>query len=81
MVAEHLTADHYPGDASTMISAAASMDHVLHTIRANDLDNGVLTAARAAVQRAIDAGHGSAGFTRLAVLTPSAQGRSRARLR
>lgn len=68
VVAEHLTADHYPGDESTMVSAAASMDHVLQAIRANGLDNGVLSSARAAVQRAIDAGHGSAGFTRLAAL-------------
>ncbi|KAB2340536.1 NAD(P)-dependent oxidoreductase [Actinomadura rudentiformis] len=68
LVAEHLTADNYPGDASTMVSAAASMDHVLQAIRANGLDNGVLTSARAAVQQAIDAGHGSAGFSRLAAL-------------
>ncbi|MFI0373637.1 NAD(P)-dependent oxidoreductase [Actinomadura sp. 1N219] len=68
VVAEHLIADRYPGDASTMASAGASMDHVLHTIRANGLDNGVLSSARAVVQRAIDAGHGEAGFTRLAVL-------------
>ncbi|MGS2646149.1 imine reductase family protein [Streptosporangium sp. LJ11] len=68
VVAEHLTAGHHPGDESTLVSAAASMDHVLHAIRANDLDNGVLSSARAAVQRAIDAGHGSEAFTRLAVL-------------
>lgn len=68
VVAEHLTADHYPGDESTLVSAAASMDHVLHTIQANDLDNGVLSSARAVVQRAIDAGHGEASFTRLATL-------------
>jgi hypothetical protein len=51
-----------------MLSAAASMDHVLHAVRANDLDNGVLSSARAAVQRAIDAGHGESAFTRLAAL-------------
>ena len=70
VVAEHVTADDYPGDASTIDSAAASMDHVLHTIRTNGLDNGVLAAARADVQRAIDAGHGSAGITRHASPTP-----------
>ncbi|QXJ24222.1 NAD(P)-dependent oxidoreductase [Actinomadura graeca] len=68
VVAEHLTADDYPGEESTMLSAAASMDHVLDAIRAHGLDNGVLSAARAAVQEAIDAGHGSDGFTRLAAL-------------
>ncbi|GAA2846412.1 NAD(P)-binding domain-containing protein [Nonomuraea rubra] len=66
VVAEHVTAGHYPGDESTMLSAAASMDHVLDAVRANDLDDGVLSSARAAVQRAIDAGHGPAAFTRLA---------------
>ncbi|MEV1003954.1 NAD(P)-binding domain-containing protein [Nonomuraea sp. NPDC050202] len=68
VVAEHVTAGHYPGEESTMLSAAASMDHVLHAVRANDLDNGVLSSARAAVQRAIDAGHGESAFTRLAAL-------------
>jgi len=68
LVAEHVTADHFPGDASTIVSAAAILDDVIDTVRANSLDDGVLSAGRAAVQRAIDAGHGSAGFSRLAVL-------------
>jgi 3-hydroxyisobutyrate dehydrogenase-like beta-hydroxyacid dehydrogenase len=68
LVAEHITTDHFPGDASTIVSAAAILDDVIDTIRANGLDDSVLTAGRAAVQRAIDAGHGSAGFSRLAVL-------------
>jgi 3-hydroxyisobutyrate dehydrogenase-like beta-hydroxyacid dehydrogenase len=68
VVAEHVTTDHFPGDASTIVSAAAILDDVIDTVRANDLDDGVLSAGRAAVQRAIDAGHGSAAFSRLAVL-------------
>lgn len=68
LVAEHITTDHFPGDASTIVSAAAILDDVIDTIRANDLDYSMLSAGRAAVQRAIDAGHGSAGFSRLAVL-------------
>jgi 3-hydroxyisobutyrate dehydrogenase-like beta-hydroxyacid dehydrogenase len=68
LVAEHITTDHFPGDASTIVSAAAILDDVIDTIRANGLDDSVLSAGRAAVQRAIDAGHGSAGFSRLAVL-------------
>ncbi|MEV1120322.1 NAD(P)-binding domain-containing protein [Actinosynnema sp. NPDC049800] len=68
VVAEHLAADHFPGDASTLVSAAAILDDVIDTVRANGLDDGVLDAGRAAVRRAIDAGHGSAGFSRLAVL-------------
>jgi 3-hydroxyisobutyrate dehydrogenase-like beta-hydroxyacid dehydrogenase len=68
VVAEHIITDHFPGDASTIVSAAAILDDVIDTIRANGLDDSVLSAGRAAVQRAIDAGHGSAGFSRLAVL-------------
>jgi hypothetical protein len=65
-VAEQVAAGHFPGDVSTITSSAAAMDHILSAIRANGLDNGVLSAARAEVQRAIDAGYGSAGFGRLA---------------
>ncbi|MFI9586276.1 NAD(P)-dependent oxidoreductase [Streptomyces sp. NPDC052236] len=68
VVAEHITTDDFPGDASTVVSAAAILDDVIDTIRANGLDDSVLSSGRAAVQRAIDAGHGSAGFSRLAVL-------------
>ncbi|MFD0200488.1 MULTISPECIES: NAD(P)-dependent oxidoreductase [Saccharothrix] len=67
VVAEHITADQFPGDASTITSAAAILDDVIASVRSNGLDDGVLGAVRAAVRRAIDAGHGSAGFSRLAV--------------
>ncbi|MGJ6961926.1 NAD(P)-dependent oxidoreductase [Streptosporangium sp. G11] len=67
-VARQVAAGHFPGDDSTITSAAAAMDHILGTIRANDLDNGVLSAARAEMQRAIDAGYGSEGVGRLAAL-------------
>ncbi|GAA1285247.1 NAD(P)-binding domain-containing protein [Saccharothrix xinjiangensis] len=67
-IADQVTAGRFPGDSSTITAAAAAMDHVLDTIRANGLDNGVLGAARAEVRRAIDAGHGSEGFARLAAL-------------
>ncbi|PSL51687.1 3-hydroxyisobutyrate dehydrogenase-like beta-hydroxyacid dehydrogenase [Saccharothrix carnea] len=67
VVAEHVTANHFPGDASTIASAAAILDDVITTVQANGLDDSVLSAVRSAVRQAIDAGHGSAGFTRLAV--------------
>ncbi|AXB41205.1 NAD(P)-dependent oxidoreductase [Amycolatopsis albispora] len=66
VVAAHLAEGRFPGDASTLDSAAAILDDVLGTVRANGLDDGVLRAGRAAVQDAIDAGHGSAGFSLLA---------------
>jgi 3-hydroxyisobutyrate dehydrogenase-like beta-hydroxyacid dehydrogenase len=68
LLAEQVGSGHYPGHAGTLTSTAATMDHILDTIRAHGLDNGVLSAARAEVQRAIDAGHGSDGFGRLAAL-------------
>ncbi|MBB5850008.1 NAD(P)-dependent oxidoreductase [Amycolatopsis umgeniensis] len=68
LLAAQVAADHYPGDAGTLESTAATMDHILDAIRERNLDNGVLTAARTQVRQAIDAGHGSEGFGRLAAL-------------
>ncbi|GAB3745077.1 NAD(P)-binding domain-containing protein [Amycolatopsis oliviviridis] len=68
LLAGQVGADSYPGDHGTIDSAAATMDHILDAIRARGLDNGVLSAARAEAQRAIDAGHGEDGFGRLAAL-------------
>jgi 3-hydroxyisobutyrate dehydrogenase-like beta-hydroxyacid dehydrogenase len=61
---------HYPGDRSTIASAAAGIEHIIHTAQAHHIDAGVLTASKTIVQRAIDAGHGTDGLSRLAeVLT------------
>ncbi|MFI9450562.1 NAD(P)-dependent oxidoreductase [Amycolatopsis sp. NPDC052450] len=68
LLADQVAAENYAGDAGTLEATAATMDHILDAIRAQDLDNGVLTAARAQVQQAIDTGHGSDGFARLAAL-------------
>ena len=65
-LAEQVATASYPGDLGTLDSTAGVMDHVLRTIRANDLDDAVLSASREQVQRAIDAGHGDDGFGRLA---------------
>ncbi|GAA3110062.1 NAD(P)-dependent oxidoreductase [Streptosporangium carneum] len=60
----------HPGDQSTVLSAAAGMEHIIHAARARGIDTGVLSAASAVARRAIDAGHGEDGFSRLAeVLT------------
>ncbi|MBE1574787.1 NAD(P)-dependent oxidoreductase [Amycolatopsis roodepoortensis] len=68
LLAEQVATENYSGDAGTLESTAATMDHILDAIRAQGLDNGVLSAARAHVGQAIDAGHGSDGFARLAAL-------------
>ncbi|SOD63637.1 3-hydroxyisobutyrate dehydrogenase [Streptomyces zhaozhouensis] len=65
-VAAHVSAGHFPGDESSLDSAASLLDDVLATVRANGLDDAMLAAGRAAVRRAVDAGHGAEGFTRLA---------------
>ncbi|KDN18971.1 NAD(P)-dependent oxidoreductase [Amycolatopsis rifamycinica] len=70
-LAGQVASGRYPGDAGTLEATAATMDHVLAAIRAKHLDNGVLSAARAEVQRALDAGYGADGFGRLAALPPA----------
>jgi 3-hydroxyisobutyrate dehydrogenase-like beta-hydroxyacid dehydrogenase len=66
-LAEQLTTGRFSDDGGEKLtSVTAVMDHILSVVRANDLDDGVLTAARTQVQRAIDAGHGSEGFARMA---------------
>lgn len=64
--AENIDAGNHPGDDSTILSAAAGMDHIIEAARARGLDASVLSAARAIAQRAIDAGHGADGYSRLA---------------
>ncbi|MGH3380992.1 MAG: NAD(P)-dependent oxidoreductase [Actinoallomurus sp.] len=61
----------HPGERSTVASAAAGIEHVIETARAHAMDTGVLAASRAVVRRAVDAGHGADGLSRLAgVLAP-----------
>ncbi|WP_410657481.1 NAD(P)-dependent oxidoreductase [Amycolatopsis sp. lyj-112] len=69
LLAGQITAGHFPGDVGTLDATAGVMDNILSAVRANGLDNGVLSSARTEVQRAIDAGHGAEGFARLATLT------------
>ena len=69
MLADQVSASHFPGDVGTITSTADLMDHILDAVRAKGLDDGVLSAARAEVQRAIDAGYGSEGFGRLVALS------------
>lgn len=56
----------YPGDQSHIISVSAGMDHIIHAAEDRGIDTGVLRAARAVAQRAIDEGNGTDGIERLA---------------
>jgi 3-hydroxyisobutyrate dehydrogenase-like beta-hydroxyacid dehydrogenase len=64
--AEQIDDGEYPGEDSTLISAAAGMRHIIHAADDHGMDTTVLGAALRVAERAIDAGHGSDGFSRLA---------------
>ncbi|WP_370026946.1 hypothetical protein [Planotetraspora sp. GP83] len=72
--AERIDEGRHSGDRSSIASAAAGMEHIIHVAQARGLDVGVLSAARAVTQRAIDAGYGSDGFSRLTQILRTATG-------
>jgi 3-hydroxyisobutyrate dehydrogenase-like beta-hydroxyacid dehydrogenase len=68
--ARQLQTGEFPGEVSTIGSAATAIRHVTETARAHELDTGALDAMRALVDRAVAAGHGDAGLGRLALSVP-----------
>jgi 3-hydroxyisobutyrate dehydrogenase-like beta-hydroxyacid dehydrogenase len=69
--AQRVDENRHDGDFSSVESAAAGMAHVIHAADARGLDTGVLRAAHAIAQRAIDAGHGADSPSRLTdTMTP-----------
>lgn len=65
-LARHVDAGEYPGDDSNLVSAAAAMEHIIDASRTHGIDASVLSAVKAAADRAIAAGHGDDAFSRLA---------------
>lgn len=63
--AQRIDAGEHPGDRSTIASAASAIDHILDTANAHGLDVGVLTASQNVLNRAVEAGYGSHGLSRL----------------
>ncbi|WP_433331651.1 NAD(P)-dependent oxidoreductase [Spirillospora sp. CA-294931] len=63
--AEEVERGEFPGDASSVFSAAAGMEHVIHAAEAHGIDSGVMRAAKDVAQRAVDAGYGGDSFSRL----------------
>jgi len=55
------------GDEANLSSAAAGMAHIVETATEHGIDAGVMRAALAVARRAIDAGHGGDGLSRLTV--------------
>lgn len=68
--ARQLQAGEFPGERSTIASAATAIGHITETAQAHDLDTGALDAMRGLVDRAVAAGHGDAGLARLALSVP-----------
>ncbi len=64
-LAEQADSGQYPGHGSTLLSASAGMEHIIHTAHAHGIDTSVLAAAHDIAKRAIDAGWGEAGFAYL----------------
>lgn len=63
--AEQITAGNYPGDRSTIASAAAGITHIINTSETHGIDVGVLTAAKTVADRAVADGNGPEGLARL----------------
>ncbi|MDF2963957.1 MAG: dehydrogenase [Paenibacillus sp.] len=73
-LAEQVDNGQYPGYGSNLLSAAAGMEHIIHTAHAHGIDTSVLLAANDIAKRAIDAGHGTDGFARLTEVLRKKQG-------
>ncbi|MEN1886282.1 hypothetical protein [Streptomyces mirabilis] len=61
----------YPGERSTIASAATTIAHLIDAAIAHGLEVGALTAAKGAADRAVAAGHGPDGLPRLATVLRS----------
>ncbi|MFG3236742.1 NAD(P)-dependent oxidoreductase [Streptomyces antibioticus] len=64
--AQQIRADHYPGDRSTIASAASGITHVINTATGHGIDAAMLIAAKGVIDQAIADGYGSEGLARLA---------------
>ncbi|MEE1930495.1 NAD(P)-binding domain-containing protein [Streptomyces sp. TRM 70351] len=65
----------HPGDDSNIVSAAASLEHIVHTAGSRGIDTRVLAAAKDAADRAIAAGHGKDSYSRLVDTLGGAEGK------
>lgn len=66
--AAQLRAGVFPGDRSTLASAASALAHILAEAESHGLDTGILAAAKSVTDRAVAQGHGAEGLARLATL-------------
>jgi 3-hydroxyisobutyrate dehydrogenase-like beta-hydroxyacid dehydrogenase len=61
--AANVESGEHPGEASSLASATAGMEHVIHAARARGLDASVLEAALAVARGGLEAGHGDESFS------------------
>ncbi|MFF4397833.1 NAD(P)-dependent oxidoreductase [Streptomyces sp. NPDC001480] len=66
--AEQLAAGRFPGERSTVASAATALSHLVGTAAGHGLDLGALASAKRAADRLVTAGHGDDGLARLATV-------------
>jgi 3-hydroxyisobutyrate dehydrogenase-like beta-hydroxyacid dehydrogenase len=67
-LAAQIAAGRYPGDASTIESAAAGMAHIVETAHGHGMNAQSLEAVHALARTAVDEGHGADGFAPLTAL-------------
>ncbi|HEY3681474.1 MAG TPA: NAD(P)-binding domain-containing protein [Streptosporangiaceae bacterium] len=65
-VAAQIAAGHYPGDASTIASAAEGMAHIVETAHGHGIEARALESVHTLARTAMDKGHATDGFARLA---------------
>ncbi|WP_433356642.1 NAD(P)-dependent oxidoreductase [Microtetraspora malaysiensis] len=62
----------FSGEGNPITSAASSVTHIVHASEAHGIDASVMRAVNDLARRAIDQGHGTDGFIRIAeILNPS----------
>ncbi|WP_063784943.1 NAD(P)-dependent oxidoreductase [Streptomyces sp. TP-A0356] len=63
--ARQIQTGRYPGDRSTIASAASGITHIINTATIHGIDVGMLTAAKGIIDQAVGDGYGPEGLARL----------------
>ncbi|PHQ52372.1 dehydrogenase [Streptomyces cinnamoneus] len=66
--ARQIQTGHYPGDRSTIASAASGITHIINTATTHGIDVGMLTAAKGIIDQAVADGYGTQGLARLSTM-------------
>jgi 3-hydroxyisobutyrate dehydrogenase-like beta-hydroxyacid dehydrogenase len=66
--AQQIQTGRYPGDRSTIASAASGITHIINTATSHGIDVGMLTAAKSIIDHAVTDGYGPEGLARLTTI-------------